>query len=316
MATNLSNQTNGTVRLVEFCDDIPVEYVIATFVGATIFGSFNNILVTLVVWKNKEMQNPTNLLLTNNAVAEFLQVLVSCTMVVLFNLAARTKTFSPQQEDVIFKSLSSMRVLYILPILISMITLAIVAVERYNALIYPMKIRRRLNKRGAKISICVVWVASVTFSLPVAEGGFIGAELHIELFYYVFGLSTATVFISGFVVIFCYGRIIFAIFITKTVCNQLNQTCPVARAQDSKHKKNIVKMLLSVTLIFVFTKFPPLSYSFLILSGIDPGFHCSILLIFFGHISALLNPLVYLVYNSNYRDGTRSLLRSWFCTVR
>ena len=311
-----TNQTNKTVRPSNFCDDIPVEYVIATFVGVTIFGGFNNILVTLVVWKNKEMKNPTNLLLTNNAVSELIQILVSCIVVILFNLAARTKTLSPNQQGSIFKAISSMRVFYILPILISTITLAIVAVERYNALIYPMKIRRRLNRRGAKIAVCVTWVASIILSLPIVEGGFNGAEIHVGLFYYVFGLSTATVFISGFVVIFCYGRIIFAIFVTKTVCNQLNQTCPVARAQDSKNKKNIVKMLLFVTFVFVFTKFPPLSYSFLILSNIDPEFHCSVLLIFFGHISAILNPLVYLVYSSNYRVGTRALLRSWFCSER
>ena len=141
----------------------------------------------------------------------------------------------------------------ILSVLISTITLAIVTVERYNALIYPMKIRRRLNRRGAKIAVCVTGVASIILSLPIVEGGFIG----VGYFYYTFGLTTSTVFISGFVVIFCCGRIFFAIFVTKTVCNQLNQTCPVARAQDLKNKKNIVKMLLFATFIFIFTKFPP-----------------------------------------------------------
>ena len=59
-----TNQTNKTFRPSMTCNDFPVELVIATFVGLTILGVFNNILIALIVWKNKEMQNPTNFLLT------------------------------------------------------------------------------------------------------------------------------------------------------------------------------------------------------------------------------------------------------------
>ena len=306
-----TNQTNKTVRSSMTCNDFPVELVIATFVGLTILGVFNNILIALIVWKNKEMQNPTNFLLTNNAVAEILNILVSATMVTIFSLVFRTKILATETKTTLGRLLSSMRIFYFLPILINMITLAILAVERHNALIYPLKVHRRLSRRGTKVAICISWVASIILCLPLAEKRSTVGKLQEGLFYYLLGLATSTVFISSSVIIFCYGRIIFAIYVTKTVCNQTsNQTCTTARVQDWKNKRNIMKMLLSITLIFVFTKFPPLTYTFLTLSNNDPSSNCAILFTFCSHISALLNPVVYLLYSSNYRDGTQKLFRS------
>ena len=266
----------------------------------------------VVVWKNKEMQNPTNIFLTSNAATEIFTTFASTAMVETFSLATRTDTFTSEQTSTIFKTFDSLRSFYILPILITMITLAVLAVERYNALLFPMRIHRRLNRRGAKIAIALTWIISTILTLPFADGGYIIGG-HVALFYYLSGMSISLVVISSFVTVFCYGKIIFAIFVTNTVCNQLHQTCTVARAQDLKNKKNIVKMLLSITLIFVMTKFPPLSYTLLVISNRDPGFRCSILLTIFGLISALLNPVVYFVYSSNYRDGARALFRGCSC---
>ena len=314
MATSATNKTG---RLSSFCDDFRVEYVITSYVVITILGGIINVLVTVVVWKNKEMQNPTNVLLTSNAIAELIQIIVSTTMVVLFILLTRTTTFSPSEGKSILKIISSMKFFYMFPILISMITLAILAVERYNALMFPMKVHRRLSRRGAKIVMSLVWLISIILTLPFSEGGSSDRDYQIGVFYYLFGLSAFAVAISGFVIVFCYGRIIFAIFVSQTVCNQLNQaSTAAARAQDVSNKKKVVKMLLSVTLIFVLTKFPPLSYSFLILFNTDLGHNCSILLTFFGHISALLNPIVYLICSSNYRNATGKLLQSCSCTKR
>ena len=310
-----TNQTNKTVGLANFCD-IPLEAVIATYVVVMILGILNNILVIVVVWKNKDMQNPTNILLTNNAIAEVINVFVSTTMVIIFTLATRTTVLTWKEKKIVFKALDQLRALYIFPVLITMVTLAIIAVERYNALIHPMNVYRRLNKRVTKRAMYVIWITCIILSLPFSSRHIMDSKLQMKLFYYLFALSSGTVAVTGLVIIFCYGRIIFAIFVTKTVCNQLSQACDAARSQDWKNKKNTVKMLLSITFIFVFTKFPPLIYAFLALSNSDPNFQCSVLLTFFGHISALLNPIVYLVYSSNYRDGTRKLFRSCSCGKR
>lgn len=122
---------NNTQNALYKCDasiiSLTMSYTMLALVRLT-----QNFLVVLMVWKNKPMRNPTNLLLTNIAVFELVYLLTSTPSFILLLRYNKTITYVQTKH---FARLA----------IISIITLAVLAVERYNALVHPMKIQRRLR---------------------------------------------------------------------------------------------------------------------------------------------------------------------------
>lgn len=94
------------------------------------------------------MQNATkvNLLLSSIALSDFIFILLStpCNIILAAEIFRILEILLILMSLVFFSAISS-------------ITLTPLATLRYNALVNPMKIQRRLSKRFAKIAICVIW---------------------------------------------------------------------------------------------------------------------------------------------------------------
>ena len=293
IVTNAHN--TSTMAIFIDCGEVSVTYILITVnILLVLTGSSNNCLVALVVWKNKQMQNSTNLLLANSAIAEMLFLIgFGANFFLVHYMEAR----------------SLLVVLVLASYLVTATNLALLSIERYNALCNPMKIRRRLGKRGAKFCILIMWSVAIILAIPVA------ANVMIEKGYIFFCLIlagfTAT---HGTTIIYCYGRIIYGIYISKTI---FNQTCSATISESLKAKKNVVKMVLSITLNFLVAKFPISAYAGILLvtgTKYDSKITCLVLFIeTLGLVSAFINPIIYLVFNLNYRNGAKRLFN---CGVR
>ena len=224
---------------------------------------------------------------------------------------SRMGDFTVSQSLMFLRVNGFVSVMIIVSYYVASVNLALLAFERFNALCNPMKIRRRLSKRSAKLSILMMWLAATIFLFPLivsftfSNGGYKDME---NLIYYDCILSATISAISGCTITYyCYGRIIYGIHIAKSI---FNSACSVTASEDIRAKRNIVKMLLSITMTFILTKFPAAAYSALILV-VRPSTYChETFVITLAHLSAFLNPIIYFVFNSNYRQEARRMLKS------
>ena len=309
-ASNMTNTTNTTVDFWTICQEpILVHSLIAVNTLLVVVGIFSNCLVAAVVWKTKLMQNPTNLLLSNNAIAEAIFLIISGTDLVIQLLA--TDIFTLSEILLFYEVRGPFCGVVIGSFFVASVNLALLAIERFNALCYPLKIRRRLGKRSTKCSIATMWLVITILMLPLIVGVIQGQGfVDLELFIYYCTLNGTIPAITGFTIIYCYGRIIYGMYITKSI---FNPTYSTNISEDHKAKRNIVKMLLmSITFTFVITKFPLAVQTTLVLFGkgnclVNYEFAATL-----AHLSAFLNPLIYLVFSSNYRKEARKLFKACF----
>ena len=307
--SNVSNITNTTIDLEIFCHEpMLVLPLIAVNIALIVVGISTNCLVTAVVWKTRLMQNSTNLLLSNNAIAEAIFLMFSGTDLVIQLMSS--DIFSLSQLMSYIKVRGPFFCVAVGSFFVACINLALLAIERFNALCYPLKVRRRLGKRSTKWSIATMWLVVTILILPligrVIQGlGF----LDWEHFIYYCTLNSAIPAAAGCTIIYCYGRIIYGMYISKSI---FNPTCSTNISEDLRAKRNIVKMLLSITFTFLITKFPLAVQTALVLV---PNANCAVtyeMAATLAHLSGFLNPLIYLAFSSNYRKEVRKLFKGCF----
>lgn len=278
--------------------------LVVSFLLLGIVGVFGNFLIFFVVWKNKPMRNPTNFLLTNVAISDLIFLLTSTPSYTVTMMARKILTY-PQRMRFL-KLMNHFPTIYLLPSTSSTITVTLLAIERYNALVHPMKIHRRLNKRGAKIVIGIIWFISLVVSFPLSiEYEFTRSRSH---FYSLILFTTYSVF-PAVTTAFCYSKILIGIYVIKNICCQSNE-----RSRDTKEKKNLVKILITVTVILMISKLPVCFYYAANSFGRASDFTCWIAVTFLNDLSPCLNPVVYIAFCSNYREGVKRLLRNLWRT--
>ena len=281
---------------------VPVVGLILAIVLFSVVGMINNLLIILVVLRKKAMHNPTNYLLANNAFAELVFVVMSTLSLSVFIYADSIAETSDLTRLKRLRSLvAPIKGFVVTPFFITAVNLALLATERHNALVHPMKIDRLLTKRTVKIVTGVTWILAIAFSALFSTTKFTWAETwrYVLITFVIFGA------ISLFTIASCYGKIIYGIYVSKTI---LNQVCASTVAQDIKDKRSIVKMLLSNTLLFAASRLPNLAYSLKMLHLQDLDFSCLSYLALLGHFSAFCHPLMIIFFSENYRGHVKQML--------
>ena len=277
--------------------------LIGTCVVICVAGMLNNLLIIVVVWRNRTMHNPTNFLLSNDAFTEFVYITTSTIMICLIIYIENTPdAFETDELKRVYSFLNTIKALVLSPFYTSAITLAVLAIERYNALIHPMSIHRRLTKRAVKTVIALSWVVAIATTIPLFVPGILDTKRA-----YLLGTTSFVGAVSHFIITVCYGRIIYGICISKTIFSEVSSA---TMAQDIKDKKNVVKMLIANTLLFTVTRVPTMGYSVSLLSSDNKQYGCLIYVSLVGHISALCYPLILIFFSKNYRDNVKKMLGS------
>ena len=266
----------------------------------------NNLLIILVVWRYRTMHNPTNFLLSNNAFTEFVYVTTSTTVVCLsIYIKDSGQVFETNELKKISYFFLSTKAFIVGPFFITAINLTVLAVERYNALVNPMNLHRRLTKRGVTIVIFSTWIVTTIATVPISVQGMGMAAQR----YYLLVTVVLVGAISLITIAICYGKIIYGICISKTIFREISSA---TTAQDIKDKKNVVKMLIANTLMFTVTRLPTMGYSMKLLSLERASYDCLLYVSLFGHMSAFCNPLMFILFSKNYRDNVKKMLSSCF----
>ena len=258
------------------------------------------------------MHTPTNYLLASMAVSDVFTIML---------IAAGTFAFSQHVLDENFGNLvCKAAVLTTTFVTVSAITLTVLAVERYNALLKPLRTGLRLSEDNIKKAIALIWVTSVFVSIPnaffqefdrsnhvcVGRGDSI-TNLAWKTYLIVFD---ALLLIQSVVMVFCYGSLIRGLYFTNTVCQETETT----DGERSSEKKKLVITFLLASLGFLIGYVPCVAFNIVVAFQTNANININL----YSHLqnafeflfscSLCLNPLVYAFRSAHFREGFKRVL--------
>lgn len=288
-------------------------YLVVQIVGLT-----GNALVIAVVRRTHAMHTTTNFLLVNLAVADIL-TLLACPRngYILVIMLHHPRGLA---GDFLCKFLTG-NALVGITMAVSSITLAILAVERYRALIRPMNRQLVVSKENVSFVLAGTWVICLLVNIP----DFIENRYMESLLKCVCPFSLEVVKDSSVHVIctvaflgilpfcilsYCYAQILRGMFFTNKICSE------TSNARDLESKKKLARLLIIITAAFYVCYIPYAGYFIYLLIQekqyiiVHYGTHSIILKVveLLLVCSCCLNPILYGFQSSNYRQGFKNAI--------
>ena len=322
MVTSPKNSTNFSETFSNSAELITSEDVIFATLYSIImfFGVLGNSIVITIVRKTPSMHTTTNYLLMNLAVADLLTLLFCPGF---YDFALHNIKLNQALGDFICKVFAGNAVLSI-TVLESIFTLAVVAVERYFALVKPFNTNARLRKENVGYAIAATWILAVLVCLPgILSNNYVKdatkypcdrpwtldnlgwlKKIYIVTFCFLFMITPTTV------ILFCYLKIFYGLYFKRNICgdNPGNDT-------EAQSKKRLLKLLVSLAVAFVICCLPFavffLCICFISKNTLSRGYY-SLHLVhrsvrFLLIMNSFINPLLYAAQSSNYREGLKRI---------
>lgn len=297
--------------------DIVLAVVYAVVILTGIFG---NSLVLAVVWKTKTMHTTTNYLLVNLAASDIL-VLLWCPST--YNFAVVGSFPEGELGDYLCRFFTG-DPMDTLCLGVTIFTLTVLAVERYQALVTPMTAKYTLTKKSVIYAIAATWMISMLISIPDfifthvdrTTGKCVSPlgpemDVHSGKAIYVIIAISLYIFLPLVIITFCYFQILRGMFITRTIC--------AGPANGNSEKKKLAILIIAVTVVFyilflpfaIFVLHVALKKQFTTDNG-ENQTELTVLkvLTFLIVTNSSLNPVLYAFQSENYRKAFRSL----FCS--
>ena len=297
------------------------DIALAVFYAVVILiGIFGNSLVIAVVWKTKTMHTTTNYLLVNLAASDIL-VLLWCPST--YNFAVVGSFPDGQLGDYLCRFFTG-DPMDTLCLGVTIFTLTVLAVERYQALVTPMTAKYTLSKKSVIYAIAATWIISMLISIPDfifthvdhTTGKCVsplGPEMDVrsgKATYVIIAISLY-IFLPLVIITFSYFQILRGMFITHTIC--------AGPAHGNSEKKKLAILIIAVTVVFyllflpfaIFVLHVALTKHFTTEHG-ENQTELTVLkvLTFLIVTNSSLNPVLYAFQSENYRRAFRSL----FCS--
>ncbi|EDO46500.1 predicted protein [Nematostella vectensis] len=304
----------GTIDIV-----FAVLYFLIDIIGVT-----GNALVILVVKRNRSMHTTTNFLLVNLAFADIF-TLLTCPRNGYW-LAVTASHPVGLAGDYICKFFTG-NALVGITASVSSLTLTVLAVERYRALLKPMERKYSVSMENVKFVMTAIWGISILVNIPdflknkySEHYGKCVCPFSLELVQPEFTHVLCTVLFLGvapsLILSFCYIQIVSGLFLTKKICSEVT-----GNLNEIEAKKRLARLLISVTFAFYVCYISyGVYFSYLLFQDREKiiqkyNLHYIILktVEFTLVCSSCINPILYGFQSSNYREGFKKLC---FCHAR
>ena len=282
-----------------------------TSVPFYIIGLIGNVLVIRIVHKTRQMHTTTNYLLVNLAFSDIVTIL----MVPLFFFSTLNGYLSDGFGKLVCKFLPIGEI----SITVSSLTLTMLAVERYHALLKPFSTGLRLNDDNIKKAIFVIWISSVLLCSPhfvfqrwsESHSTCVGAwGLHMNLATKVYVIVHAVfgTYIPLLAILYCYGSLIKGLYFTNTICRESQGERTLA-----EKKKLVVTFVLATVGYFI--GYGPFVVLHTIIASwprqqISLKFYSNISFVFvvLFDCSLCLNPILYAFRSKNFQEGFKRII--------
>ena len=285
-----------------------IDIVLLTFYAVVVLAGIpGNILFIAVVKRTRNMHTTTNFLLANIAVADTISLLF-CLPGVILQFAVEHHP-SGALGNFLCKFVTMHHISGV-TLLVSGVSLTLISIERHNALLRPMQQTLRLRKKQVYIAVGLIWTFSISYVLPlfvqqkyVDEVTSCHMDWKASASKVYWGLLAALTVLSLLVMLVCYLRIVKGILCEDILPSDTSQG-EKAREQDIHSKRKIVKLLITVTVLFIACFLPFASISAMSVSSHSLSYKVSYFLVY---CSCSLNPVVYAFQSSNYRMGVQNI---------
>ena len=312
---NISNFRNFTARKGFQSHYNHTEEVVKTvaFWLIIIFGIIGNSLVIIVVKIFQSMRTTTNYLLVNVACADIATLLFTA----MLNLITRkNKSFTSEAVSRFLCKFIYTNTVAIVTLLVTALTLTVLAIERYHALVKPLILSRRLTIDKMVYVITGIWLAAIVMVAPLfatfdydPDRRFCSyGDAGYEMMIYIDILIVILTFVPFAVIAFCYTQIIYGMYIKNTIFGTKSERSDTR--EEAREKRKLVTLLILLTMVF-FVAFVP--YGALLIMQVSNVKHTPMYLRYGSQYLTLLNcsvnPFIYEFQSSNYRLAFKFLLK-------
>ena len=260
--------------------------VAATF---SVIGLPGNILVIILILRAKEKKSTTTCQLLNLAIADiaFLLGRAIATIAAYLTVQCRIKK-------------RKLLLLTIAPKIVANIILAMIALERYNALVKTMKPLLNITRKKILCSVMIAWITALLLCLPPT---FVEPADKFECIHAVLSplIITFGYLIPLTIVIFCYSSILKGLYFDGKILAE--KVTDEARLRE---KKYLVRGLVVITLVFLACNLPKIVKIYVYQCKIHNR-SLNIAFPILEIISSSINPYLYALHSENYRNQVKQL---------
>ncbi|KAK3747122.1 hypothetical protein QZH41_006060 [Actinostola sp. cb2023] len=286
-----------------------------------------NLLVICVVYRNRRLRTPTNYLITNMAISDFLMTIVSMTPT-----AASFLTYDFSWYDG-WLGIASCKLLTFVQgttMASSIFTLTAIAFERFNAIVFPL--RTTMRSRSTIWLISAVWYTAGLVTSPMLF--VMTVQTYSNKPYCVEkwkapldpehspAIYTVVSFVLLYalplsVITFMYACVVYTVWLRRIPGN-INRSI---RKLQRKVRKNVVKMLITVVVVFAIF-WLPLHLIMILLHVADTFSECGVpdklylVSYILSHATGAVNFLIYVAFSEDYKKGFKSLCRCFIGGVK
>lgn len=278
-----------------------ISYMILSLVGVV-----GNSLVITLVRRNRNLRSTTNILLAFVAVADLISLI--CFVPFAFFLVF------PLPGGVlgsVFCWVFARGNVSSVTIAVSITTLALLAIERFHALVKPLNNRLRIARENIIYWVFGISIYAVALIIPLFI--FTVFDKRKKTCFHDFGRNGRRIYFSVFgfgvalalaVICFCYCQIIKGFYFG---CQK------ICVSEELQRKRKVVRLLLIVTLAFIVC-FTPRAIYFLFYHSNKGLLHKTSL--FLLHCNSAMNPVILGFQSERYRCGFKEIIAEFMAKTK
>ena len=322
-------ESNPTSISARFCGadatSVTQAIEVSLYVIVMLVSLIGNALIFAVVFKNRRMRTPVNFFVVNMSAADLL--------ITVFYMPRMISRIFLGSEWGINGGLGHF-LCKVAPFTqelsasVSVLTLILMAVDRFFAVLFPLK--RIFTNTVAYVCIASVWLTAMAVRSPMFYGlrfiqrkdgkTFCALRLDSEVAFDIYLKFAFVLFyiIPLFLIVVLYSAVLVSLKKRKPVGVDLTN---IQRKYKDRLKRTRKVMNMLFTIVFVFAVCWCLHFFLPILTVRLGTKVCKLIFpaFFLGHASSAINPCIYLIYIENYRRGVYAILnplyRRWFACV-
>lgn len=320
-----SNMTTQGVMCPSIGDETTLKAVQTTaYCIVLLISLVGNTLIILVVYRNPRMWTTSNYLIVNMAASDLLLPFFAVPRMIVEVLVGRERWLIGGTAGLVLCKLAYF--LQDVSTAVSVQSLLAITAERFYVVMFPLKATSM--KYNIRYIIPMIWLVAAGIHAPYF-GAFklclVSGKLYccqrwtmsagsksiyfVLIMSLVFGLPLISIIIL-------YAGIVYKLFHQKLPPGARNSTTQNQQVKRERQSRNILKMAVSVVVIF-FLCFTPLVILALLLTtqsiSICRAEIFRIVAKFLGQSNCAMNAFVYYAFNSQFRRGFNSNLRAVLC---
>lgn len=270
-----------------------------------------NSLIIHIIRKRPSMKTTTNLLLINMAVADLFIAFTMMPLAIFRNYLRGwfTGTFGDVSCRLVFLASH-------VPLAGSIITLTVMALERFFAIIYPLRSISCFEK--VRLVSFLIWFFSVIIMSPVAVAATVkevNGTASCERYWALFGepqLTRQAYYTSTFVLLYLLPLLLMAVLYSAIGLKLWRRQIPGNSTKESRKimknsKRQVVRLLVIIVGVFALCWLPMHVTHFIV--AFEPSVHANMpytarfFVFYIGHINSAINPCLCLALNRKFRQA-------------